>query len=47
MPDNFIAASGHDITEAFRSYLMPLLGSGMPEAYRLSRTPVAKILTKE
>jgi 6-phosphofructokinase 1 len=46
MPDSFIAASGHDITEAFRSYLMPLLGSGMPEAYRLSRTPVAKILTK-
>jgi hypothetical protein len=27
MPDEFIAASGHDVTDAFRMYLCPLLGS--------------------
>jgi 6-phosphofructokinase 1 len=35
MPDEFIASSGTDITDAFRMYLRPLLGSGMPDAYRL------------
>jgi 6-phosphofructokinase len=43
MPDSFIAASGTDITDAFRLYLRPLLGSGMPDAYRLRVSPVAKI----
>ena len=33
--DEFIAPSGTDITDAFRMYLRPLLGSGMPDAYRL------------
>jgi len=44
MPDSFIAPSGTDITDAFRLYLRPLLGSGMPDAYRLRVSPVAKIL---
>jgi hypothetical protein len=44
MPDEFIAASGHDVTDAFRMYLCPLLGSGMPDAYRLRPNMVPKIL---
>ena len=35
MDDAFIADGGTDITDAFRLYLRPLLGSGMPDAFRL------------
>ena len=45
MEDEFIAENGTDITDAFRLYLRPLLGSGMPDAYRLRRNSVKKILT--
>ncbi|MFZ2628691.1 MAG: 6-phosphofructokinase [Rugosibacter sp.] len=45
MEDDFIAANGTDITDAFRLYLRPLLGSGMPDAYRLRHNSVKKILT--
>ena len=44
MEDEFIAASGTDVTDAFRLYLRPLLGSGMPDAYRLRSNRVEKIL---
>jgi hypothetical protein len=44
MDDAFIAASGTDVTEAFRDYLHPLLGTAMPEAKRLRAAPVAKVL---
>jgi 6-phosphofructokinase 1 len=44
MPDEFIAASGTDVTDAFRLYLRPLLGSGMPDAYRLRQNLVPKVL---
>ncbi|MCF8151752.1 MAG: 6-phosphofructokinase [Sulfuritalea sp.] len=44
MEDEFIAANGTDVTDAFRLYLRPLLGSGMPDAYRLRINKVAKIL---
>jgi 6-phosphofructokinase 1 len=43
MEDEFIAASGTDITDAFRLYLRPLLGSGMPDAFRLRHSPVPKV----
>ena len=46
MEDEFITASGTDVTDAFRLYLRPLLGSGMPDAFRLRHNPVAKILNK-
>jgi 6-phosphofructokinase len=46
MEDEFISACGTDVTDAFRMYLRPLLGSGMPDAYRLRPSPVAKILKK-
>ena len=44
MEDAFISASGTDVTDAFRLYLRPLLGSGMPDAYRLRPAPVDKVL---
>ncbi|ADC70571.1 MULTISPECIES: 6-phosphofructokinase [unclassified Thioalkalivibrio] len=44
MPDEFIDASGTDVTDAFRMYLRPLLGSGMPDAYRLRQNKVTKVL---
>ncbi|HEX4635625.1 MAG TPA: 6-phosphofructokinase, partial [Rhizomicrobium sp.] len=43
MPDAFIAPSGNHVTEAFRDYLTPLLGSGMPKIRRLARHPVPAI----
>ena len=46
MEDEFISASGTDVTDAFRMYLRPLLGSGMPDAFRLRPSPVEKILNK-
>ena len=44
MEDHFIAANGTDVTDAFRLYLRPLLGSGMPDAYRLRPAPVGRVL---
>ncbi len=44
MEDAFIAPNGTDVTDAFRLYLRPLLGSGMPDAFRLRTNPVAKVL---
>ena len=46
MEDEFIAQSGTDVTDAFRMYLRPLLGSGMPDAFRLRHNPVAKVLKR-
>ena len=46
MEDEFITANGTDVTDAFRLYLRPLLGSGMPDAFRLRPNPVAKVLTQ-
>lgn len=46
MEDEFIAASGTDVTDAFRLYLRPLLGTGMPDAFRLRPNAVAKVLAR-
>jgi 6-phosphofructokinase len=46
MEDAFINASGTGVTDAFRQYLQPLLGAGMPDAHRLRAAPVARILNK-
>lgn len=43
MEDEFIAPSGTDVTDAFRLYLRPLLGSRMPDAFRLRAAPVPKL----
>ena len=42
MEDTFIADNGTDVTDAFRLYLRPLLGSGMPDAFRLRAAPVPR-----
>jgi 6-phosphofructokinase 1 len=44
MEDEFIAPGGTDVTDAYRLYLRPLLGAGMPDAYRLRLNRVEKIL---
>jgi len=44
MEDELISPCGTDVTDAFRLYLRPLLGSGMPDAHRLRLNKVRKIL---
>ncbi|MBF0326135.1 6-phosphofructokinase [Magnetospirillum moscoviense] len=46
MEDEFINAEGNGVTDAFRMYLRPLLGSGMPDAFRLRTNHVPKVLSK-
>jgi len=47
MEDHFINEAGTDVTDAFRLYLRPLLGSGFPSVHKLGAAPVAKILNKK
>ncbi len=44
MPDEFINAEGNHITDAFKFYVRPLLGSGLPAAHRIRAPRVQKIL---
>jgi len=44
MEAEFIADNGTDVTDAFRLYLRPLLGKGMPDAFRLRLNRVPKVL---
>ncbi len=44
MPDEFINDKGNNVTEAFKSYVTPLLGSNMPSASILRAPRVPKIL---
>jgi ATP-dependent phosphofructokinase / diphosphate-dependent phosphofructokinase len=46
MANEFISKNGTDITNEFRMYLTPLLGSNMPEAFRLRAPFVKKKLKK-
>jgi len=46
MEDAFISESGTDVTDAFRLYLRPLLGAGMPDAFRLRAARVVKVLDR-
>ncbi len=46
MEDEFLSAEGNNVTDAFRLYLRPLLGSGMPDAFRLRPNAVPKVLKK-
>jgi len=43
MPDEFINAEGNGVTEAFLKYGRPLLGTHMPEPFRLRAPRVPKI----
>lgn len=44
MPDAYINASGNQVTEAYRNYLLPLLGAPLESACRLRAPKVQKIL---
>lgn len=44
MPDEFINSSGNGVTDDFKYYLRPLLGSGFPTAHRLRAPNVGKLL---
>jgi 6-phosphofructokinase len=44
MPDEFINKEGNNVTEAFKTYLRPLLGTQMKYAHRLRAPKVAKLL---
>jgi ATP-dependent phosphofructokinase / diphosphate-dependent phosphofructokinase len=46
MPPEFINEFGNNVTDAFRHYTLPLLGSGLPSAHRLRAPMVSKILNK-
>ncbi len=46
MPDEYISIEGNNVTEAFKYYLIPLLGSDMPSAHILRVPRVAKILKR-
>lgn len=46
MPDEFINARGNNVTDAFKYYLNPLLGSYMPSASMLRAPKAEKILHK-
>lgn len=46
MPEKFLNQRGNHVTEAFRSYVVPLLGSDFPSAHRLRAPRVPKILQK-
>lgn len=47
MPDAFINEDGTGVTDAFHMYLRPLLGSGMPDEFRLQTSNrVPKILKR-
>lgn len=46
MPDEFINEAGNGVTDAFRNYCRPLLGSDFPEPHRLRAPIVPKILHK-
>ncbi len=46
MHDRFISECETDVTPAFIDYLKPMMGSNMPEAYRLEAPSVSKVLGK-
>ncbi len=46
MPDEFINEEGNGVTDAFKFYARPLIGSGYPVAHRLRSPKVAKLLQK-
>lgn len=47
MPDEYISRDGNNVTEAFKYYLAPLLGSNMPAASMLRAPRAEKILNRD
>jgi 6-phosphofructokinase 1 len=47
MPDEFINAAGNHVTDAFKYYVRPLLGSGLQSPSLLRAPKVAKLLRND
>jgi 6-phosphofructokinase 1 len=47
MPDEFINAAGNHVTDAFKFYVRPLLGSGLQSVSMLRAPRVSKLLTEK
>ncbi|ERI89995.1 Phosphofructokinase [Clostridiales bacterium oral taxon 876 str. F0540] len=47
MSDEFINYEGNNVTDAFKFYVRPLLGSGLESAHRIRAPRVSKILRKD
>lgn len=47
MPEEFINKEGNNVTDAFKFYVRPLLGSGLQSAHRIRAPRVEKILNKD
>jgi 6-phosphofructokinase 1 len=47
MPDEFITAEGNHVTDAFKFYVRPLMGSGLPAPSLLRAPRVPKLLDRE
>lgn len=47
MPDEFINAAGNDVTDAFKFYVRPLLGSGLPQPSWMRAPRVPKIINQK
>ena len=47
MPDNFINEKGNNVTDAFKLYVRPLMGSGLQTSHRLRAPRVPKKLKAE
>ena len=46
MPDEFINKEGNNVTDAFKYYVRPLMGSGLHSAERLRAPKAPKVLGK-
>jgi 6-phosphofructokinase 1 len=42
LPDEFLAPSGYDVTDAFIRYASPLIGGPLPPYVRLAKYPVPR-----
>ncbi len=47
MPDEFINAEGNHVTDAFKFYVRPVMGSGLPSPSQLRAPRVPKLLDRE
>lgn len=47
MPDEFINKEGNNVTDAFKFYVRPLLGSGLGSANRLRAPKAPKVINKD
>lgn len=47
MPDEYINAHGNDVTDAFKFYVRPLLGSGLPTIHRIRAPRAPKLLVDQ